>query len=286
MSRALTPKALRTRWALQALAAAARQRAGVPARPSARGVSAMGLRFPSALGLAAGFDRCGALAGRAGWLGLGSVDIGSLSAGSRELARSVHALRRARVEGPGPGMRAVHGVSLIKRASTPWPVAAGELMGMLRELHGLADYVTLNPGRDRPDPAVFAAVVAQLAAERDRLDFGRGRRLPLVAKLPSCWLGDEAVGMAMDLAAHGADGLLLSAEGVNVGHHLDVLRRVSQAVGPRVCLISVGGAASQGDLLQRIRAGAALVQVHAAARRSKRRPWLRAAVAGLARHHR
>lgn len=279
----MSNKALRTRWALRALVASARRREAAPVGFPARGVSAMGLQLPSALGLAAGFDRRGALAGRAGWLGLGAVEIGSVGAGSRELAHAIRALRRARAGKQAPGSHAAQGVSLAKRAATPWPAAADELAGLLGQLHGLADYVTLNPGRDRPAPAAFAELVAHLAAERDRLACGGGRRMPLVAKLPSAWLRGDAVGLAQALAACGADGLLLSAEGIGAAEHRQTLRRVAQAVGRRLCLISVGGASSPAEVRRRLRAGAAFVQVHAAARRANRRPWLRDAVAALAR---
>lgn len=279
----MSNKALRTRWALRALVAPAPRREVAPVGPPARGVSVMGLRLPSALGLAAGFDRSGALAGRAAWLGLGAVEIGSLGAGSRELDHAIRALRRARAGVPAPGPHVAHGVSLVKRAATLWPAAADELAGVLRRLHGLADYVTLNPGRDRPSPAEFAALVARLGDVRDRLACGGGRPLPLVAKLPSGWLRGDAGGLAQAFAARGADGLLLSAEGVSATEHLETLRRAQRAAGGRLCLISVGGVRSAGDALQRLRAGAALVQVHAAARRTNRRPWMCNAVAALAR---
>lgn len=281
---ATTPAALRTRWALRALATAAPRCADAPGRAAARRAKLMGLRLPSALGLAAGFDRCGQLADRAGLLGLGAVELGSLCAGSRELARAICALHRAR-RGTGPGARRdarrgarapreAHGVSLVKRGSTPWPEAAAEWAGALARLAGLADYVTVNPGRDRPPPAVFAECFGRLAAERDRLVRHGGPRLRLVGKLPSGWLSADGVGLARALVAHGADGLLLSAEGSPAAAHRALLRRVSQALGPAVGLISVGGVASPRELVQRLRAGADLVQVHTAARRTNRRAWL------------
>jgi dihydroorotate dehydrogenase len=274
----LTPTALRTRWALLDLASARRD-SGRPAERQATSVQAMGLHFPSPLGLAAGFDRAGALIGRAGPLGLGAVEIGSVSAGSRDLLRALHGLRRR-----SSARRAIIGISLVKRAATPWPPAAGELLAMLRQVHGLADYLTLNPGRDCPDPALFAALFGELAHERDRLT-GRGRRTPLVAKLPARWLAcTDPAALAQRFAAQGADGIMLASEGHSGLDPLDLLRRVSAAVGPEICLISVGGATTATDVLQRLQAGATFVQAHGALRRAHRRHWIAKVNSRLARH--
>lgn len=241
----------------------------------------MGLRFPSPLGLAAGFDRRGALVGRAARLGLGAVEIGSLSAGSRELAHALQALRR-RSDTPA----AVHGVSLVKHPATPWSQAPVEIIAALRRLQGLADYLTLNPGRDCPDPALFAALLAELARERDRLAKAGARRLPLVAKLPARWLAGDPGSVSARVVACGADGLLLSAEGLSQDEALDQLRRVSRAVGRQICLMSVGGVTRPEDVRRRLAAGATLVQVHSALRRSTRHEWLQRAVgAGSGREH-
>src|SRR5574338_5967 len=144
----LTPTALRTRWALADLATGARRGCAADPRRAAASVTAMGLQFPSPLALAAGFDRHGVLIGRAGLLGLGSVEIGSVSADSRELARALLGLRRCNGRSG-----AIHGISVIKRPATPWAGAAADFLAVLRQLHGLADYVALNPGRGCPPPA-------------------------------------------------------------------------------------------------------------------------------------
>lgn len=264
----LNSTALRTRWALLDLAAVRPNEDAARRRP-APGVMAMGLRFASPLGLAAGFDRSGVLIGRASRLGLGSVEIGSVSASSRDLARALQRLRRRSVPPD-----AILGLSVMKRAATPWRLASGELLGVLRQVHGLADYLTLNPGRDCPDPSLFAALVGELARERDRLAIP-GRRTPLVAKLPAHWLASsDPAALAQRFTALGADGIMLASDAHPSLDPIDLLRRVAEAVGPDIGLISVGGAATPRDVLQRLQAGATLVQVHGALRRSNRRQWI------------
>lgn len=237
MAAPLSPLALRTRWALLRL-----QRS--PAVPPGPGVRTMGLVFPGPVGLAAGFDRHGVLEPHADRLGLGSIEIGTLTAGARR-----HRLQRV------GSRRAPCGVSLGKRPETPWPQAADDFLRAMACHGGRADYLTLNAGRDCRDPGEFAAVVATLAKARG------GRRLPLVAKLPAGWLADgDGVEAAAACVAAGADGLLVSAEGR--ADASATLRRLSAALGPGVCLISVGGIRTVPEALARLRSGARLLQVH------------------------
>jgi len=99
--------------------------------------------------------------------------------------------------------------------------AAGEMRTRLRQLgapgvqartfHAAADYVTLNPGRDCPSPARFAALAGAAVQLRNRLARHRLRPLPLVVKLTSQWLGGDAaavIGVADAFSAAGIDEIL------------------------------------------------------------------------------
>ena len=83
------------------------------------------------------------------------------------------------------------------------------------------------------------------------------------------------------LAAAGVDGLLLSAEGMAAHEHLGLLRRLRQAHGSALGLVSVGGVCAVRAALQRLDAGADLVQIHGAVRQRHRRQWIDRAVAAL-----
>lgn len=233
----LTSLALRTRWALLRLQAAA---ATAPAAAAATPVKLMGLAFPGRVGLAAGFDRRGALWPDGHRLGFAAIECA---------APGVAALAG------NDRRRAVRGVSLTKPPGLPWAEAEGYFVAALRTAARHADYLTLNPGRERPPPACFARLVAAVCAGRG------GRQLPVVAKLPAAWLADSArVAVARELVAAGAAGLLLSAEGA--AEPEGVLGELASELGDQVCLISVGGIASAATALARLRAGADLVQVH------------------------
>ncbi|MGE5469287.1 MAG: dihydroorotate dehydrogenase [Bacteroidota bacterium] len=238
MLKSPTPLAWRTRWALLRLRRA-------PALAAGPAVRAMGLCFPGPLGLAAGFDRYGALCGHALRLGLGAIELGTLIPGQQ----------RCRARPPAARRRAVCGISIGKRPSTSWAQAEGDFLAGLAAHAAAADYLVLNPGRDCPGPQRFAEVLACLAQRRGR------RPLPLVAKLPAAWLaGSAAPEIAASLVGAGAAGLLISAEGADEA--TATLRRLARALGRQVCLISVGGIRTAAEARARLAAGAHLLQVH------------------------
>lgn len=279
MIASLTPRALRSRWAVQRLVRGALQahcarthpsvgaasgagvRGAAPSAPPA--LEVMGLRFPTPLLLAAGFDRTGRLLADAAALGVGGVETGS----HRPSAQGqLPLLRIAAMRHPTSGAvaRPCHGLSLlVPRVEDAGAVACGgRLRAALARWQAVADYAVLNPGRSGATPAHCVDLLASLAELRDRLP--RVRRLALVAKLPAAWMERaEATMWARRLVEAGADGLLVSAEGApeRAGERLAAL---VDAVGAEVCLISVGGIDSVRAAAARLAAGAQLVQIHRA----------------------
>lgn len=247
----LSARALRTRWALAQLRRLARAR---PEPACGRGaVEAMGLRFPSPLGLAAGFDRHGALLPVADALGLGAIETGSL------LLPAPPALA---LPPPARSPGACRGLSLGKAPALAWAQAEDCFVRALRQLHEQADYICVNPGKGAPAPERFAALFGTLSRARSALP--RPRRLALVAKLPAGWLERaDRCEVARLFVAAGADGLLLSAEG-RADTACERLAELSASLGKHVCLISVGGIHSAREARARLRAGASLVQLHRA----------------------
>lgn len=242
MAKPLTPLALRARWTLPRLGQAAMAAEAVPGPR----VLAMGLAFAGPVGLAAGFDRHGMLRFAAHRLGFASIEMGTLLAGQRRCSVLLPA---------APGWRALCGVSLGKRPQTPWSRAEDDVLAGLAAHAAKADYVTLNPGHDRPSPERFADVLALLAQTCEQ------RNLPLVAKLPAAWMtGAEPEAVAERMVDAGAKGLLVSAEGD--ADALATLRRLAAALPAHICLISVGGIGSAEQALARLSAGARLVHLH------------------------
>jgi dihydroorotate dehydrogenase len=235
---------------------------------TAQPVEVMGLRFATALGIAAGFDRFGRLGRGASALGLGFNEIGSFTFGEiAQLPTQAHS----------PGT-ALLGINL---SLTP-DISPAILRAGLARAWPLADYLTLN--LIGPSSAALLGteqrprlrqLLTALRSEQQRLD-RPGRRVPLVVKL-RCLPGQVPLVLAELLLELGYDGLLAAhdpgppatrqryrawqapARQAQACAQIEQLRRLC---GRQIALMSVGGIQSAEHLQARLAAGAELVQVH------------------------
>lgn len=227
---------LRAAAALQAVPGAARL-AG-PLAPSggpALRQTLWGLSFPNPVGLAAGFDKDGVLAGLLPRLGFGFLEVGTVTprpqpgnprprlfrlpedeavinrmgfnnAGAERLAHTLAALRHR----PVP-----IGVNLGKNRDTPLERAAEDYRAALRAVYAVADYGVINisspntPGlRDLQRRFELTGLMEALAEERARLTAASGRRLPLLVKVAPD-LGEPELREVVETAlACALDGLI------------------------------------------------------------------------------
>lgn len=197
-----------------------------------------GLDFPTPLGLAAGFDKNGALPHVWAALGFGFVELGTVTALAQPGnptprlfrlpeaqalinrlgfnnagAAAVAAALGARLARHRP--RVPLGLNLGKSKRTPLADAAADYVASLRALAPLADYVVVNvsspntPGlRDLQEEAQLAPLLAALRAEMDRLVAGGLTRRPLLVKLSPDLSDDALVALAEGARAHGVAGLI------------------------------------------------------------------------------
>ena len=189
-----------------------------------------GLRFRNPLGLAAGFDKNGALPHVWAALGFGFAELGTVTAlaqpgnppprlfrlpaeralinrlgfnnhGAEAVARAL-AVRLSRRR---PGLPL--GLNLGKSKLAPLERAADDYLASLRALAPLADYLVLNvsspntPGlRDLQSEAQLAPLLAALQTENQRLAKARGvAPSPLLVKLAPD-LADEALAALVEVA--------------------------------------------------------------------------------------
>lgn len=178
-----------------------------------RPVECFGLKFPNAVGLAAGFDKDGRAWPAAAAFGFGHVEIGTVTLlpqpgnppprlfrypveeavinrmGFNNAGAAALAARLARL--PGPGRRRIPlGVNLGKTKVTPLEQATEDYLGSFRLLADHADYLVVNvsspntPGlRELQDAAWLKPLLAALVAEnRVRASGGKPRR-PLLLKI-------------------------------------------------------------------------------------------------------
>jgi dihydroorotate dehydrogenase len=203
-----------------------------------RPVACFGLKFPNAVGLAAGFDKNGRAWPAAAALGFGHVEIGTVThraqdgnprprvfrypaqqavinrmgfnnAGAAALAAHLAKL-------PGPGRRAIPlGINLGKTKVTPLEQATEDYLGSFRLLADHADYVVVNvsspntPGlRELQDASWLKPLLAALVNEnRARVAAGRPRRPILLKIAPD--LSWAQVDAALEvIAGLGLDGII------------------------------------------------------------------------------
>lgn len=209
--------------------------------PSARyrPVEAFGLKFPNAVGLAAGFDKNATAWPAAAALGFGHVEAGTVTARAqpgndrpRMFRYPVHeavinrmgfnnegaaavALRLNQM--PGPGARRIPlGINLGKsKVATP-EEAVADYLDSFAQLADLADYVVLNvsspntPGLralqdEKPLRELLSAVTA---ARRDRASSPGGRRIPVLLKIAPDLTWTQIDAVLGVIAEFGLDGII------------------------------------------------------------------------------
>jgi dihydroorotate dehydrogenase len=203
-----------------------------------RPVECFGLKFPNAIGLAAGFDKNAHAWTAAAALGFGHVEIGTVThhaqsgnpkprlfryppeqavinrMGFNNEGAAAVAARLATQ--PGPGRRVIPlGINLGKTKVTPLEQATEDYLGSFRLLADHADYVVVNvsspntPGlRELQDAAWLKPLLAALVDENQvRVAAGKVRR-PLLLKIApdlSYPQIDAALGVIAEL---GLDGII------------------------------------------------------------------------------
>jgi dihydroorotate dehydrogenase len=216
----------------------------------------MGIEFPHAFGLAAGFDKnAKAVPGLLG-LGFGHVEIGTVTArpqpgnpkprlfrlledravvnrmgfnndGAAVVAGRLHRLRRTRA-----GRNAVIGVNIGKTKATPAENAVADYVESARLLAPFASYLVVNvsspntPGlRDLQAVDELRPLLTEVKAVTDAAP-GQGPRVPLIVKIAPD-LANEDVDAVADLALEiGLDGISAT--------NTTIQRPVSLATAPEI----------------------------------------------------
>lgn len=274
------PRAKTSQWRILAhrLALASARAASfcLPPPSACVPVEVMGLRFESALGIAAGYDRLGKLGRRAGALGFGFNEIGSTAPGG------VSALRRS-------SGSARLGINLTLDASR----SLTETGAALAQAWGMADYLMLNligpasaPLLDPAQRPRLRMLLAELREQQFLLNDSGGRHVPLAVKIRSL-PGQVPLDLAELLLELGYDGLLAAhdpgppatrqryrawQEEAQQSQACQQIAALRALAGRDMALMSVGGIQTREHFRSRLQAGAELVQAHTAL--LHRGPWL------------
>jgi len=182
------------------------------------------------------------------------------------------------------------GINIGKNADTPIDKAADDYLIVLRKVYPHASYIAINisspntknlrqlQGGDELD-----ALLAQLKAEQEKLIQQHGNYVPLAVKIAPDLNPAQIQQIASMLMSHRIDGVIatnttLSREGVeNLAHGTEagglsgapvrekstaVIRQLAAELQGALPIIGVGGILSGADAVEKIEAGAALVQIY------------------------
>jgi dihydroorotate dehydrogenase len=206
------------------------------ARTPSLAVTALGLRFPNPIGLAAGLDKNAAAIPAWQALGFGAIEVGTVTAlpqpgnprprlfrlprdgaiinrmGFNNDGAAALATRLERVRARGL-LQVPLGVNLGKSKITPPEQAADDYRRSFERLGALADYVVVNisspntPGlRDLQRVDEVARIVAAIQEPNQRLSCPR----PLLLKLAPDLADDDAIACARAALEAGCAGLILT----------------------------------------------------------------------------
>ena len=223
-----------------------------PARP----VELMGLKFPNALGLAAGLDKNGEYIDALAALGFGFVEIGTVTPRAQpgnpkprlfrlpeaealinRMGFNNHGVDRLIANVLRARYRGVLGVNIGKNFDTPIERAADDYELCLAKVYAHASYVAVNVSspntkdlRQLQGAHELAALAGKLKTEQKRLADVHGRYVPLVLKIAPD-LEDTAIeAIARCLLKHKIDGVIATNTTVSRAG-VSGLRHAAQAGG-------------------------------------------------------
>ncbi len=182
------------------------------------------------------------------------------------------------------------GLNIGKNADTPIEQALEDYRACLRRVYDDADYIAVNVSspntkdlRSLQSVRQLDALLVGLAEERKRLEQRYGKRVPLAVKIAPD-LANESLPEIVDaLVEHGIDAVIatnttLARDGVQGRKHADqagglsgrpltrrateMVQLLSRHLQGALPIIGVGGIMNGDDAVERIKAGAALVQIY------------------------
>ena len=197
-------------------------------------VNVMGLKFPNAVGMAAGMDKNGDYIDPLGSVGFGFVEVGTVTPRPQpgnpkprvfrlEQASAMinrlgfnnkgvdHLVRQAKKR----KFKGILGINISKNYDTPMDQAADDYLVCLEKVYPHADYITINISspntrglRDLQATAQLDDLLQVINSRRQQLAYEYDRRVPLVVKVAPDLEDTEIPGIAEVVVANEFDGLI------------------------------------------------------------------------------
>ncbi|MDA8094588.1 MAG: quinone-dependent dihydroorotate dehydrogenase [Betaproteobacteria bacterium] len=197
--------------------------------------------------------------------------------------RLVENVQRARYPG-------ILGINIGKNFDTPLERAADDYLACLRAVYRWASYVTVNISspntknlRQLQHAQELGALLSALRSEQATLAATHGKHVPLVLKIAPDLTSDELLAIAdlcldhhieaviatnTTVARDGIEGMRHATESGGLSgaplrcRSTGIIKQLSLAVRGRIPIIGVGGIMNGLDALEKIKAGASLVQLY------------------------
>lgn len=186
--------------------------------------------------------------------------------------------------------RGVLGINIGKNKDTPNERAVDDYLFCLERVYRHSSYVTVNISspntqglRDLQEEATLRRFIETLREAQERLGSQAGARKPMLLKIAPDLTEAELDGMAEVLRSAGIDGVICTnttidhsavagdphaqeAGGLSgkplFARSTEVLRGMRERLGPDTPIIGVGGILDGSDAVEKLEAGASLVQVY------------------------
>jgi dihydroorotate dehydrogenase len=263
-------------------------------------VEAFGVRFRNPIGLAAGYDKDGIAARGLSALGFGHIEVGTVTRQKQIGNPKPRVQRVIESQGvinsmgfPNSGVEALkirHGAAKVgdnigKSKDTPLERAAEDYVELFKRVYRDADYVAINissPNTLNLRQLQARDFIEGLLKEVTMVRNASTPRVPVLVKIAPD-LSEEAledVLGAIELA--GVDGIIatnttIGREGIPAQYHdlkgglsglplrdraTDMVRVIARKTKGRLPIIGVGGVMQPQDAIEKLEAGATLVQVY------------------------
>ena len=186
--------------------------------------------------------------------------------------------------------KGVLGINIGKNFDTSVADAASDYLICMRKVYAYASYITVNisspntPGlRDLQFGESLSQLLGALKQEQAVLEKAHGRYVPLAVKIAPDMDDEQLQGVAQCILEHQMDGVIatnttLSRDGVSEltfgdeagglsgaplkDHATKTIAALYVILGDKVPIIGVGGINSGADALEKMNAGAKLIQVY------------------------
>lgn len=186
--------------------------------------------------------------------------------------------------------RGVLGINIGKNKDTPNDKAVDDYVFCLERVYAHASYITVNISspntkglRDLQEEATLRRFIETLREAQERLGSQHGKRKPMLLKIAPDLSDAELDSMAEVLLAAGVDGVICTNTTIDhaavaddpCGHETgglsgkplraratEVVRGMRQRLGDRIGIIGVGGIMEGDNAVEKLHAGAQLVQLY------------------------